>query len=451
MMKKTLWLCIHLPLLAREALAAPGSPRGHPSGQPSGNRHGDYGQRRAQIEQEAIERLAAWAYQWSSLVHYELINQPRLWLELGASHHLFGGHAALLKKLKAELTQLGYSHVCALAPTPHGAALLTQVERPRHVFTRIQLRERLEPLPLALLDLPQETVDALQSAGLRLIGQVLALPASALARRFGPETNLYLRRLTGAANDPRRGWQLPATYRARYEFGCELHDTTALLFPLQRLLLEFQGYLRGRDCAVVRFTLKFEHYRHPTSNVSIGLSAPGRDAAQFLQLVRERLLDLALPAAVSALGVEALEFTSPTIVQADFFGSHAQQLQQLQLLLDRLGARLGAQQVLGLQPRCDYRPEHAWRFVPPALTGAHTHTSVAATHSAQRPCFLMSDPQRIATPAQLLSGPERIESGWWDRADVVRDYYIARAEDGARLWVFRDLADGTWYLQGLWT
>jgi protein ImuB len=419
-----LWLCIHLPLLAREALAADG--------------------------RQAIERLAAWAYQWSSLVHYELINQSRLWLELGASQHLFGGHAALLEKLDAELTQLGYSHVCALAPTPNAAALLTQVERHRHVFTRSQLHERLAPLPLTLLDLPQETLDALQSTGLHCIGQVLALPASALARRFGPETNLYLRRLTGAANDPRRGWQLPSTYRARCEFGCELHDTTALLFPLRRLLLEFQGYLRGRDCAVLRFTLKLEHYHHPASHVSIGLSAPGRDAAQFLQLVRERLHNLALPAAVSALGVEALEFTSASIVQADFFGSHAQQLQQLQLLLDRLSARLGAQQVLGLQPRCDYRPEHAWCFVPPALTGVHTNIS-AETYSPRRPCFLTTDPQRIAAPAQLLSGPERIESGWWDRADAARDYYIARAEDGARLWVFRDLTDGIWYLQGWWT
>ena len=54
-------------------------------------------------------------------------------------------------------------------------------------------------------------------------------------------------------------------------------------------------------------------------------------------------------------------------------------------------------------------------------------------------------------PRELLAGPERIESGWWDRTDVARDYYVARAEDGARLWVFRDLANGAWYLQGLWT
>jgi protein ImuB len=430
-----LWLCIRLPLLAREALAA----------------NADCGERRAQIEREAIERLAAWAYQWTSLVSYQLSDPPRLWLELGASRNLFGGHTALLAKLETELTQLGYSHVCALAPSPHGAALLTQVERQRHVLTRAQLRMRLEPLPLTLLDLPQETRYALQSAGLRSIGQVLALPAAALARRFGPETNLYLRRLTGDANDPRPAWQLPATYQARYEFGCELRDTTALLFPLQRLLLEFQGYLRARDCAVLRFMLKLEHHRHPVSNLTIGLSAPTREAAQFLQLARECLHNIVLPAPVSALRIEALEFTSPSIVQADFFGTNAQQLQQLQLLLDRLGARLGAQQVLGLQSQADYRPERAWRFTPPTRPHSNSRNTVTDVHMPQRPCFLTTDPQRMAPPAQLLSGPERIESGWWDQADAARDYYVARAEDGARLWVYRDLADGAWYLQGLWT
>jgi protein ImuB len=430
-----LWLCIRLPLLAREALAA----------------NADCSEPHPQIEREAIERLAAWAYQWSSQVSYQLTAQPLLWLELGASQNLFGGHAALLAKLAAELAQLGYSHVCALAPSPHGAALLTQVERQRHVLTRAQLRMRLDPLPLTLLDLPETTREALQSAGLRRIGQVLALPAAALARRFGPETNLYLRRLTGEAPDPRPAWQLPMTYQARYEFGCELHDTTALLFPLQRLLLEFQGYLRARDCAVLRFTLKLEHYRHPVSSLTIGLSAPAREAAQFLQLARERLHHSVLPAPVSALRIEALEFTSASIVQTDFFGSPAQQLQQLQLLLDRLGARLGAHQVLGLQSQADYRPERAWRFAPLAPAGAVAKTIATDGYTPQRPCFLTTAPQRIAQPAQLLSGPERIESGWWDRADAARDYYVARAEDGARLWVFRNLADGAWYLQGLWT
>jgi protein ImuB len=450
-MNAGLWLCIRLPRLAHEALAAAAdssadsetptrehamecAPADHAAIESSA------------IEHTAMERLAAWAYQWSSRVSYRLPEGPLLWLEIGASRALFGGHAALLGKLEAELAQLGYSHVCALAPSPTGAALLTQVGQERCVTTRSQLRSRLEPLPLSLLALPQGVLAALQSAGLRRIGQLLALPAAAIARRFGPDTSRYLRRLCGTASDPRPAWRMPATYRARFEFGSEVHATTALLFPLRRLLLEFQGYLRGRDCAVLRFTLEFEHHRQAASGLTIGMSAPTRDAAQFLLLARERLQTVVLPAPVSALSLAALEFTAATVVQADFFGNDTQQLQQLQLLLDRLQARLGAEQVRSFALTADHRPEHAWRCVTPQQPAPAQDTPVPA-----RPCTLLHSPRRIEPPARLLSGPERIESGWWDGGDATRDYYVAGAEDGARLWVFQDLAEGAWYLQGLWT
>jgi protein ImuB len=422
-MNPALWLCIRLPRLAHEASIAD-----------------------AAAEHAAMERLAAWAYQWSSLVSYRLADGPLLWLELAASRSLFGGHAALLANIETGLTQLGYSHACALAPSPTGAALLTQVGEQRCVTTHSQLRSRLESLPLSLLALPPEVLAALHAAGLRRIGQLLGLPAAAIARRFGPAASLYLQRLCGAASDPRPAWRMPATYGARFEFLAEVHDTTAMLFPLRRLLLEFQGYLRGRDCAVLRFTLEFEHYRHAASGVTIGMSAPARDAAQFLLLARERLQSLVLPAAVSALRLQALEFTAASVVQTDFFGSDAQQLQQLQLLLDRLRARLGDQQVHGLSSAADHRPERSWHFVTPQQS-----TPGPDTRSPARPCTLLHNPRRIEPPVTLLSGPERIESGWWDGGDATRDYYVARAADGARWWVFQDLAEGGWYLQGLWS
>ncbi len=50
-----------------------------------------------------------------------------------------------------------------------------------------------------------------------------------------------------------------------------------------------------------------------------------------------------------------------------------------------------------------------------------------------------------------LTGAERIESGWWDGGDVRRDYFIARTQQGAALWIFKDLRDGSWHLHGFWS
>jgi protein ImuB len=60
-------------------------------------------------------------------------------------------------------------------------------------------------------------------------------------------------------------------------------------------------------------------------------------------------------------------------------------------------------------------------------------------------------------PLQLLSGPERIETGWWDGAPAQRDYFIAQSAEGALVWIYRDrlprsldgqALESGWYLQG---
>ncbi|NUP86955.1 MAG: hypothetical protein HUU30_14555 [Burkholderiaceae bacterium] len=52
---------------------------------------------------------------------------------------------------------------------------------------------------------------------------------------------------------------------------------------------------------------------------------------------------------------------------------------------------------------------------------------------------------------QVLAGPERIETGWWDGALVLRDYYIAATPEGSLVWVFRHRLPGQagpWFLHG---
>ena len=82
-----------------------------------------------------------------------------------------------------------------------------------------------------------------------------------------------------------------------------------------------------------------------------------------------------------------------------------------------------------------------------------------------RPVWLLQQPEPLperqsrprlgGEPLQLLSGPERIEAGWWDTALAERDYFIAQAADGALVWIYRarlplsapEDAQG-WFLQG---
>ena len=58
----------------------------------------------------------------------------------------------------------------------------------------------------------------------------------------------------------------------------------------------------------------------------------------------------------------------------------------------------------------------------------------------------------------MLSGPQRMETGWWGaREFALRDYFVARSEQSTLLWIYRERlggpqgaegADADWYLQG---
>lgn len=411
-------------------------------------------------ERAALTRLAVWAQQWSSWVSLgadcagELpaaaTADDWLWLEVGASLKIFGGPGALRATIAAALQLLGHEAHTAIAPTAQAARLLTQVREPRSVLDDVALRARLAPLRLELLALPAAALAALRSAGFRRIGEVLELPHPALAQRFGPEAALYLQRLCGSASEPMPAVPFPRHYHARVEFDHEVGQVSALLFPLQRLLWELQGWLRAADRAVQSCTLRFEHHGQADTLLELRCSLPSRDAAQWLALARERFDSLALPAPVRALQLLADEFTAPAIGQADLFAPEAQHTQLLHQVLDRLQARLGAPCTRQLGMTADYRPERAWCSVDPGRALHARSDGINGNDATPRPCWLLREPRALRAPPRLVAGPERIESGWWDHGDVARDYYLARGDDGTRQWVYQDLRSGAWYLHGLW-
>jgi protein ImuB len=128
-------------------------------------------------------------------------------------------------------------------------------------------------------------------------------------------------------------------------------------------------------------------------------------------------------------------------------------------LVDRLRARLGEDAVRLVAPHAEYRPERAWRESghvrarPAGKSGLDSSDPVLP-----RPVWLLSEPEPLghlleAQPWVLRDGPERIESGWWDGADVRRDYFIAENPRGETLWIYRDhrygIDDGEWFLHGV--
>ena len=100
----------------------------------------------------------------------------------------------------------------------------------------------------------------------------------------------------------------------------------------------------------------------------------------------------------------------------------------------------------------------AARILGDEVIAAHVGAVPPARLNPPRPVWLLAEPEPIghrleAQPWVLRDGPERIESGWWDGADVRRDYFIAENPRGETVWIYRDhrygTDDGEWFLHGL--
>lgn len=393
-------------------------------------------------EQRALERLAAWCYQYSSQVCIPG-GRAGLLLEARASQRLFGKPENLAKRLQGELGQLGYHALAGSAPTPESAWLAAGESS--HVESRALIRRQLGTLPLDRLHLDSARIVAMERMGFRQLRDLLRLPRKALNRRFGPDLPDYLDRLLGISPDPRKLYQPPESFSSRLELPAEIHACQALLFPLKRLLGELCGVLRGGDTAVQSVQITLGHEDHEDSLLELGLQSPTQDSERLLTVLRERLERLRLPQAVREIRVDVPKLLKFSAGQGTLFhDTPGEQQQDIEQLAERLQARLGRQSVSGVSGVEDHRPEYSWRR-------RALNEPVDCTALAHRPAWLLPKPRRCEIGNyEILAGPERIESGWWDGRDCRRDYFIVRDNHGSLLWAFHEYKPRHgWFLHGI--
>jgi protein ImuB len=403
-------------------------------------------------------------------------------LEVQPSLRAFGGMARLLQRLQDSAAALAHTLRFATAPTAQGAALLAQWARePQeivgpHTTDLAALRRLLDGAPVSLLDAAREHRAVLQGMGLHTLAALRALPREGLARRFGEALLTELDRARGDSPDPREAVLLPETFESRLELFARADTAEQLLHGAQILLARLLAWARARQARVARFTLVMQHEpRHRagdgtpgSTELEVALAEASNDAAHLQSLLRERLGRLPLPAPALELRLRCRELVHRAAPNHELFPTRASEHEGLTRLLERLQARLGPAQVQRLQRVADHRPERAtvWQTLDAATSARAPPAALPLLPllpKLTRPVWLLDTPQSLqeqrtqplleGRPLQLLAGPERIEAGWWDGVPAARDYFVAQAQGGALVWVFRTrlpksaAAEG-WFLHG---
>ncbi len=508
-----LWLALHLPLLSLESFCATLTPeqRGRPAllltehrvshvNTAAAERGIRPGMKRATAmalagdlliaESDAARDAAALQAVAHAALAYApavtLHDEQTVLLEVQASLRLFRGLPALWQRLLASVAPLGHRVHSAAAPTALGAALLarwqpgfdplsaTAMPGP-HATTLRALQDRLDNAPVWLLGPGREHWDALQGMGLQTLSDLRQLPRTGLARRFGENLMGELDRALGLQPDPRVWALLPAVFESRLELYARAENSDQVLAGAAVLLARLVAWAQARQVRVAIFTLAMQHedHRHaavPATELHIELAEPALDAGHLQLLLRERLGRVELVAPTLELRLHCHHTVAAPAPNGELFPTRSSQAEGLTRLLERLRARLGDAQVQRLEAVADHRPECASRSVPAhgaigrRVAGPPGPPRMAPSNlPLHRPTWLLPEPLPLAAhgalpllqgrPLQLLSGPERVESGWWDSQSVARDYFIAQTDDGSLVWVYRARVPGVagdvdWHLQG---
>jgi protein ImuB len=380
-----------------------------------------------------------------------------LLLEVRGSLRLFGGVAGLLEAVRAEFAARDPALRMALASTARSALWLSRATPALQIVRPRDLPAALSRLPVSVLQWPPHITLRLARCGVRTLGELRRLPRGGLARRIGADLVRELDAALGRQPDPRRAVVEPPQFRDRVVLDTEI-ETTGLLEPVLALrLASLAQFLTVRTLALTELVIELVHRLPPVTTVQISLATPTADMSHVQLLIRERLSVLQIPAPIVELRLRVANLVPAVVRSQQLFQSGREQgegvQQRLLRLVETLESRLGRQSVTALQVVADHRPERAQSHVPIALRGVGSPPEIPEA-LPQRPLWLLSEPMALGTTLQragfvIASGPELIETGWWDDGRCRREYFTARTRRGALGWLFRDLdAPQAWYLHG---
>ncbi len=299
----------------------------------------------------ALDRLALWARRWCP---WTAVDGQGLILDTTGTAHLWGGEAAMLADMTAQLALLGLTARVALAPTWGGAWALARFGPVRAISADPT------PLPVAALRLTPDTVLLLHRLGLKTIGALAAVPRLALARRFAraelaANPLLRLDQMTGHLPEPLAPPDAPPVFRAMARLAEPIFDPT---HHLPGLCADLCAQLAAAGHGARRLRLTVYRTDGEVALIDTATASPSRDAAHLAFLFRDRLDRIDPGFGFDLIALEAPVAEPMAVVQANLAGG-TEAVLDLSHLVDRLIMRFGAAALSRPMPRASHIPERA--------------------------------------------------------------------------------------------
>lgn len=399
-----------------------------------------------------------------------------LLLDARGCARLYGSPPAIVARVRAWADESGLTARVASAPTFRAAWGLARCGEAAEISVdQRALHGALAALPIAALNPDAQTRERLAEVGVRWIGELLALPRTAIAARYGDGVLRTLDRALGAAPEVIDGVRAVSPILAERELDGPTDRIETVEACAREAVASLAAQLAARECGCRRIVLRLDRSDLPPVRIEARVTMPTRDEKHWWSLLRDQVADAHLGFGVEAVRGAAGGLARLSHVQAVTTRPAASPCDDASVarLADALVARLGGSRVLTPRIVESHLPERAsaltrWdtrrsgRTQPPeppepAMTRAERPASLRDRLTPVLVTLLAPDGPalliRIGAQSHRVVecvGPERIEGEWWRGEGVRRDYYSLTLENGRRLWVFRRTPGEGWFLHGEW-
>ncbi|WP_462158945.1 Y-family DNA polymerase [Pseudoalteromonas sp. GB56] len=402
-----------------------------------------------EVEQQLLQELAAQCYQLTGDII--LCASDCLIFAAASMRALYPSNDALFHALAPTIRAFVPQFYYACAGSIEAAEVLARNKSHFISDDEQACTERLAHVPVQGLLLSAEHKQQLARLGIHTTQQLLALPIAQLRQRFHYELVDYLTRLRGQLQRtclPKKSryyrfYQPAQRFCETHELNFEIEDSARLLSPLTQLCERMCHYLRQHQLHTQQLTFILLFREQPQQSLILQSVEPQAQLSAWLRLLTIKLDALALDAPVIAIRLQCEDFITVDGSSHNLFEKRQQGLARQQLL-SVLHTRLGDERCYRLLQGRAHVPEYAQ--VQEGTLHALSVPKEQNTTAYLRPNFLIT-PTPLTEPLCILRGPERIQSHWWQQAQVERDYYVGENNQGQLCWVFKDKQQ-QWFVQG---
>lgn len=407
-----------------------------------------------------VEAIASPINAYAEAHHLDVM----LLLDSSGTGTLFGSAESYSRKLYDELRASGFPAGIGMAPNAEAALMLARSGQMVACADRYSVRGKLARLSTSLLPCEAKTLAVLNRWGIRTLGELAALPETALISRLGQQGRRLQLLAKGEAEHLLVPEKAKFTLSETTALDSPLELLDSLLFVLSPMLEKILQKAMNHAYALrsVRLTLVLE--RAEPHSIEVRPATPTQNREVLLKLLNLELQAHPPQAGIVSVTLEA-EPTQPQTAQRGLFQAQFPEPDKLEFLLARLRSIAGEDNVGSPQLQNSHGAD-AFTMAPfrPSLhVGSQEELlpsrvavrmfrppqAVRVTCWGNQPRTMFWEGARLAIGS--AAGPWHSSGSWWDGQAWDHDLWdVVIVEPIQALRLRQDHASKSWFMVGLY-